>query len=126
MSWWAIALEILSWFLIVGGSFFTLVGAIGLMRMPDLFTRLHAVSIIDTLGAMMLLLGLMIQAGPTLIAAKLAFIFVLLFFTGPVMTHAVAQAALHAGVEPELDEDRRETATPAPAVLQAVSTEAKE
>ncbi|MEO0672319.1 MAG: monovalent cation/H(+) antiporter subunit G [Pseudomonadota bacterium] len=49
----------------------------------------------------------MIQAGPTLVALKLAFIYILIFFTGPVATHAVAQAALHAGIDPDLTEDRR-------------------
>lgn len=103
----AMLVHVLSWVLIAGGSFFILTGALGLMRMPDVYTRLHAVSVVDTLGAGLLLAGLMLQAGPTLIALKLAFIGILLFFTGPVASHALAQAALHAGIEPKLDEDRR-------------------
>jgi multicomponent Na+:H+ antiporter subunit G len=79
--------------------------------MPDLFTRLHAASVTDTLGAGLLCGGLMLQAGPTLVAAKLLFVVALLFFTGPAITHALAQAALHAGVKPHLAEDRRDRST---------------
>jgi multicomponent Na+:H+ antiporter subunit G len=104
----ALVIDLLSWALISSGAFFTVTGMIGLLRMPDLFTRLHAASVTDTLGAGLLCGGLMLQAGPTLVAAKLLFILALLFFTGPAITHALAQAALHAGVKPHLTEDRRE------------------
>ncbi len=96
-----------SWLFIGLGSFFTLVGAIGLMRMPDVFTRMHATSVSDTLGAGFLILGLILQAGLTLVTLKLIFILGLLFMTGPVAAHALAQAALHAGAKPLLSEDRR-------------------
>ncbi len=95
-----------SWLFIGLGSFFTLVGAIGLMRMPDVFTRMHATSVSDTLGAGFLILGLILQAGLTLVTLKLVFILGLLFMTGPVAAHALAQAALHAGTKPLLSEDR--------------------
>jgi multicomponent Na+:H+ antiporter subunit G len=101
-------LDVLSWAFILGGGFFTVAGAIGIVRMPEVFTRIHAASVIDTLGAGLLFIGLMLQAGPTLVTLKLVFLLALFFFTGPVVTHALAQAALHAGVEPRLDEDRRE------------------
>ena len=104
----ALAVDLLSWACILMGSFFTIVGAIGLVRMPEVFTRMHAASVIDTLGAGLLCLGLALQAGLTLVSAKLVFILALLFFIGPVVTHALAQAALHAGIEPILDEDRRD------------------
>lgn len=103
----ALLVDLLSWFFILGGSFFIVAGALGLLRMPDVFTRMHAASVIDTLGAGLLGVGLMLQAGPTLVAVKILFILALLFFIGPVITHALAQAALHAGVEPVLSEDRR-------------------
>lgn len=95
-----------SWVLIVAGSFFTVVGAIGLLRMPDVYTRMHAASITDTLGAGLLFAGLMLQAGWGLVSLKLLFILILFFFVGPVATHALAQAALHAGIKPRLAEDR--------------------
>ncbi len=96
-----------SWILIVLGSFFLVAGALGMLRMPDVYTRMHAASVIDTLGATFLILGFAIQAGFTLIAFKLFVVLALLFFFGPVASHALAQAALHAGVEPILNEDRR-------------------
>jgi multicomponent Na+:H+ antiporter subunit G len=98
--------NLVSWVLILSGSFFTVVGAIGLVRMPDVYTRMHAASVMDTLGAGFLLAGLMVQAGLGLITLKLLVILVLFFFIGPVATHALAQAALHAGVRPQLAEDR--------------------
>jgi multicomponent Na+:H+ antiporter subunit G len=97
----------LSWLLILAGSFFTMVGAVGLIRMPDLFTRMHAASVTDTLGAGLLLLGFMLQAGLSLVLLKLVFLFLLFFFISPVATHAVANAALHYGIKPMLSEDRR-------------------
>jgi multicomponent Na+:H+ antiporter subunit G len=102
-----LAVDILSWVLIVLGSFFTVVGGIGLVRMPDVYTRMHAASVTDTLGAGMLIFGMMLQAGLTLVTLKLLFILGLFFFFAPVVTHALAQAALHENVEPRLAEDRR-------------------
>lgn len=102
--------HILSWAFIVAGSFFVLVGSVGLLRMPDVFTRMHAASVIDTVGAGFLIAGMMLQAGATLISLKLLFIFILFFVTSPVATHALAQAALHAGERPELKHDRTDNA----------------
>jgi multicomponent Na+:H+ antiporter subunit G len=99
-------LDVVSWALILAGSFFTVAGGIGLVRMPDVYTRMHAASVIDTLGAGLLLVGLMLQAGLGIVTLKLAFILVLLFFMAPVATHALAQAALHTRVKPDLSEDR--------------------
>jgi multicomponent Na+:H+ antiporter subunit G len=96
-----------SWALIIAGGFFTVVGAAGIVRMPDVYTRMHAASVTDTLGAGLLLLGFMLQAGLSLVLLKLAFLLLLLFFIGPVVTHAVANAALHYGIKPVLAEDRR-------------------
>lgn len=101
-----------SWILILAGSFFIVTGAFGMLRLPDIFTRIHAASLIETLGAGFLFAGLMLQAGFSQVTLKLLFILLLFFFTGPVITHALAQAALHHGtVEPELDEDRRNRTT---------------
>jgi multicomponent Na+:H+ antiporter subunit G len=102
-----------SWVLIVLGSFFTVVGGIGVVRMPDVYTRMHAASVTDTLGAGMLIFGMMLQAGFTLVTLKLLFILGLFFFFAPVVTHALAQAALHEKIEPRLAEDRRSRANAA-------------
>lgn len=94
--------EILSWVLLSSGGVFCMIGALGLLRMPDFYTRMHAASVIETLGAGLLLLGMMLQAGLTLISVKLLIIGVLLFFTSPTATHALARAAHLRGVEPKL------------------------
>jgi multicomponent Na+:H+ antiporter subunit G len=102
-----LALDLLSWVCILLGSFFTIVGAFGLVRMPEVFTRMHAASVTDTLGVGFLILGMGLQAGLSLVTLKLVFLLALFFFTGPVVTHALAQACLHENIRPMLSEDRR-------------------
>ena len=58
-------LNIASWGLLLAGSFFCIVGGIGLIRLPDFFARIHGAGITDTLGASLVLAGLMVQAGLT-------------------------------------------------------------
>ena len=103
----AIAIDVLSWILIAIGGLAMLTGGVGILRYPDIYTRMHAASITDTLGAGALLGGLMLQAGPTLIAVKLFLMLVFLFFTSPTSSFALAHAALSAGIEPKLDHDLR-------------------
>jgi multicomponent Na+:H+ antiporter subunit G len=109
-----LAIDLLSWGFILAGSFFTIVGALGLVRMPELYTRIHAASVVDTLGLGLLAVGMMLQAGFTLVTVKLLFLLLLFFFTTPVITHALAQAALHEKIAPMLAEDRRNRAAAAP------------
>ncbi len=97
--------ELASWAAILLGSFFTLTGALGLVRMPDIFTRMHAASVTDTAGAGLLIFGMMLQAGVGLTALKLAVLLALFLFTSPVVTHALAQTCLHENIKPLLDED---------------------
>src|SRR5215207_7360842 len=73
--------EIASWALILLGSFFTVVGAFGLVRMPEVYTRMHAASVTDTLGVDFLILGMCLQAGLSLVTLKLLFLLALFFFT---------------------------------------------
>jgi|TARA_B110000263_G_scaffold143195_1_gene124283 multicomponent Na+:H+ antiporter subunit G len=82
------------------GLFFIVVGAVGVLRMPDVYTRLHAAGMTDTMGAGFLLIGLALNEGLTLIAVRLILIWIFLLFTSPVSTHALARAALHAGIQP--------------------------
>lgn len=103
-----VLVELASWLLIGTGGAFLVIGAVGIVRMPDIFTRMHAASVIDTVGAGLVIAGLMVQAGSGLVTLKLLFLLALLFFTGPVVAHALAQAALHAGVVPVLHDDRRD------------------
>lgn len=103
-------LDVVSWVFLVAGGLFCVVGGIGLVRMPSFFTRMHAASVTETLGAGLILLGLLIQAGITLVAVKLLMIGLLIFFTGPTATHALAKAAYirdpqsHAGTQRESGE----------------------
>ncbi len=90
--------------LVLAGGLFMIVGAIGLLRMPDVFTRMHATAVSDTLGAGLILVGLMLISGLTLVTVKLFFLILFFGLTSPVATHAVARAALHAGVKPLLAE----------------------
>ncbi|OGA03205.1 MAG: hypothetical protein A3H35_02605 [Betaproteobacteria bacterium RIFCSPLOWO2_02_FULL_62_17] len=94
--------DLISWGCLLAGGFFCLVGAVGLIRLPDFYTRMHAASVIETLGAALILAGLMIQAGLSLVAVKLAMIGLLIFFISPAATHALARAALVRGVQPLL------------------------
>ena len=96
------ALDGLSWVLLAAGGAFCAIGALGLLRMPDFFTRMHAASVTDTLGAGLILLGLILQAGPSLASVKLIAIGLLIFFTSPTATHALARAALARGLKPML------------------------
>jgi len=101
-------LDILSVALIVIGSVSLIIGALGVLRLPDVYTRMHAASITDTLGAGSIILGLILQAGLTLVAGKLFLILIFLFFTSPASSFALAHAALSSGVKPILDADLRE------------------
>ncbi len=92
-----------SWVCLASGGLFCVIGAVGLIRMPDFYTRMHAASVTDTLGAGLILSGLILQAGFTLVAAKLLIIGLLIFFTSPTATHALARAAFVRGVQPKLD-----------------------
>jgi multicomponent Na+:H+ antiporter subunit G len=96
-------LDILSWVLLTLGGLAVLVGGIGALRMPDLYTRMHAASVTDSLGAILVLTGIMLQAGLTLATIKLAAILLFLLLTSPTSSNALASAALLAGTRP-LDE----------------------
>ena len=97
--------DALSWACLAVGGVFCVIGAIGLLRMPDFYTRMHAASVIDTLGAGFILLGLMLQSGFTLVAAKLLMVGLLIFFASPTATHALARAAMARGLQPLLRGD---------------------
>jgi multicomponent Na+:H+ antiporter subunit G len=98
----SVLVDIASWICLVAGGSFCVIGTIGINRMPDFFTRMHAASVTDTVGAGLVLLGLMLQAGWTLIAVKLLFMGLLIFFASPTATHALAKAALARGLKPRL------------------------
>lgn len=94
------ALNLLSWALLITGSGFVLVGGIGLLRLPDFFARLHAASLTDTLGVILIVVGLALQSGWSQTSVKLGLIFLFVFITSPTATHALAKAAVHGGLRP--------------------------
>lgn len=93
----AMLIDILSWVLLTLGGISVLIGGIGALRMPDLYTRMHAASVTDSMGAILVLLGIMLQAGWSLAAIKLAAILLFLLLTSPTASNALASAALLAG-----------------------------
>ena len=98
-------LQVISWAALLTGGFLIITGGIGLLRFPDLYTRMHAASVTDTGGASLVLLGLMLQAGLTIVTVKLALILWFLLFTGPVSSHVLAKAALHGKLAPLVDDE---------------------
>ena len=93
-------ITILSGFFIACGVLALLIGSLGLLRLPDVYCRIHAVGMIDTAGASFIILGMIIHEGFTLVTVKLVLIGVFMFFTSPIATHAVAQVAYKSGVVP--------------------------
>jgi multicomponent Na+:H+ antiporter subunit G len=95
-----IFLDILSWLLLTLGGLAVLTGGIGALRMPDLYTRMHAASVTDSMGAILVLVGIMLQAGWSLATIKLIAILLFLLLTSPTSSYALASAALLAGKRP--------------------------
>lgn len=85
------------------GGVLTLTGAVGLLRLPDFFTRLHAASVTETLAAMLLIIGIMLDTGWTLDAAKLFLLILIMAAANPAITHALCRAAAHGGTIPEME-----------------------
>lgn len=98
-----LALDIASWILLTLGGISVLIGGIGALRMPDLYTRMHAASVTDSAAAIMIIVGIMLQAGLSLATIKLAAILLFLLFTSPTASNALASAALLAGTRPKAE-----------------------
>lgn len=86
--------------LLVAGLFFSGVASLGVLRLPDFYTRLHAVGKAETLGVLLTLTGLVVWEGLTLTTLKLLFVAAFFFLTNPTATHAIARAALRTGTRP--------------------------
>ena len=100
-NWTTIFIDVLSWILLTLGGISVLVGGIGALRMPDLYTRMHAASVTDSMGAILVLTGIMLQAGLTLATIKLLAILLFLLLTSPTSSNALASAAMLAGTRSE-------------------------
>jgi multicomponent Na+:H+ antiporter subunit G len=93
-------MEILSIIFIVGGLFFLIVAAIGVIRLPDVFSRSHAVSLTDSLGAFLMLVGIAFYDGLGKNTLKILVVLALLYILNPVIAHATIRAAVRAGLKP--------------------------
>jgi multicomponent Na+:H+ antiporter subunit G len=93
--------------LLLAALFFHAVAALGVLRMPDFYTRMHAVSAAETLGVLFTLAALIVYAGLSLVTVKLVFLAVFLFLANPTSTHAIGRAALRVGLSPWRRPERR-------------------
>ena len=98
----ALLIELFSYLFILIGSILILVGSIGLLRLPDVFSRIHAVGMIDTAGIGFIILGLLLHSGFSNTSIKLIIMGAILFFTSPISGHAVAISAKQNNLKPIL------------------------
>lgn len=103
-------LDILSWLLLTIGGIFVFIGGVGALRMPNLYTRMHAASVTDSIAPILILVGLVLQSGLALASVKLAAILLFLLLTGPTASNALASAALLSGHKPSASETPAEEA----------------
>lgn len=86
------------------GAFLILSGGVGVLRFPDFFTRMHAAGVTETLATALILFGLMLLAGWSIVSFKLLLILLFIMITSPVASHALTKAALHGKLQPMVDE----------------------
>ncbi|PKD45133.1 monovalent cation/H(+) antiporter subunit G [Rhodohalobacter barkolensis] len=99
--------SIFSILFVTTGIIFMLMGSIGILRLPDFYSRTHAVSKSDTLGVFFVIIGLIIYEGFTLSSGKLFLIVLFIALSNPIGTHALARAALKKGIRPLLHDDKK-------------------
>lgn len=104
-----IIFDVISWILLALGSFFCLTGAIGLLRFPDFFSRAHAAGVTDTMGAGLILIGLMFQCDWGLVLPKLMLILLFSLLASTTASHAMAKAALKSGLKPKVANSQDES-----------------
>jgi multicomponent Na+:H+ antiporter subunit G len=103
-----VILDALAVVLLGAGLFFHGVAALGVLRMPDFYTRLHAVSKAETLGVLLTLAAVALWAGPSLTAVKVIFVALFIFLASPTSAHAIGRAAFRTGQVPWRREPRRD------------------
>ena len=103
-----VVLEVLSGLCLIAGGLLCIVGSLGLLRLPDFYTRMHAAGITDTLGSGLVIVGLALHEGLTLATGKLALVLAFLLFTSPSATHALARAARLGNLRPVLGAGRED------------------
>jgi len=98
--------------LLLAGGFLLLTGAIGFLRFPDLYARIHACGVTETLATSFILLALILKSEDALPQVKLLLILVFLLFSCPTASHALAKAAWNAGVRPQDNQGERDIPVP--------------
>jgi multicomponent Na+:H+ antiporter subunit G len=93
-------LQVASWISLLTGSFLGISGAVGILRFPDFYTRMHAAGVTDTLCAGLILFGLMLQTHWDGVLIKLIIIMIFILLTSPTSSHALSKAAIHSGLKP--------------------------
>jgi multicomponent Na+:H+ antiporter subunit G len=93
--------------LALGGVFFGVVAAVGLIRLPDLYARTHSVSKSETLGAVFSLAAVALAFDTGFTTMKAVLLLVFMFLTNPTAAHAIARAADEQGIEPWTTDDDR-------------------
>ena len=111
ISYWSCL--VVSWICLVGGAYFSVIGGIGIVRLPEFYSRMHGGGITDTLGAGLIVVGLIFQAGISLVTFKLLAILFFLTVTSPSSCHALARSALAHGLQPVLDRAPKDDGGPA-------------
>lgn len=104
----SILMDVLTWVFLIGGALFSIVGGIGIVRMPEFYSRLHGGGVTDTLGAALIIIGLMFQTGLTLATIKLIMILFFLLVVSPSSCHALAKSAINQGMKPIVDGPEQE------------------
>ncbi|WP_235189828.1 monovalent cation/H(+) antiporter subunit G [Porticoccus hydrocarbonoclasticus] len=90
------------------GAFLIISGAVGVLRFPDFFTRMHAAGVTETLATTLILLGLILLAGWSILSFKLLLILLFILITSPVASHALTKAALHGNLQPLVNENNEQ------------------
>lgn len=96
---------LLSLGLVAVGFFFLIVAAVGALRLPDFYTRSHAIAVTDTLGTLLILGGLALNYGFDFRAAKLILIIIFVYIANPAITHILVRAALRTGLKPRTEKN---------------------
>lgn len=99
---------ILTIIFVVFGIFFLLIGSIGTIRLPDFYSRTHATSKSDTLGMMLIIIGLIVFEGFTLNSGKLFLVLLFILLANPIGAHALARAAHESGLKPRFRDNKKD------------------
>lgn len=105
-------LDLLSWALLLSGSVLLIISGVGLLRLPDFYSRVQAAGMTDTLCMILIIVGLVLQTDSLEVGAKLLFTLVFLFFTAPAASHALTKTARQSKLPPWQSDREDESSKP--------------